>query len=148
MTTCNDIQFLSHGINLTAMVFRKSKTRNVTTRYGPSKVCDAFLKDETAIIPLTLWGHDTARIKIADIVAVKNGYVTTWNGVRSLDAGFYGSIHIINKQEQPKQTQQPTDLASEIDPRISVVYEADVLHDDGLTERIKQDRQFWRESLA
>ena len=95
-----------------------------------------------------LWGRNT-NIKNGCTVEVKNGYVTTWNGVRSLDAGFRGSISIIsNEVEQPRTAMQPTDLASDIGSGIYVEYEDDALHDDGLAERIKQDRQLWRESLA
>ena len=149
MAMCDDVKYMSHGINLVGVVERKGETRNVNTRYGPAKVSNAFLRDETGVSKLTLWGHDTTKIKNGDKIEVKNGYVTIWYGVRSLDAGFRGSIHIIsNEVVQPKQTQQPTDLTSDIDSGINVVYEADALHDDGLAERIKQDRQLWRESLA
>ena len=149
MAMCEDVKYMSHGINLVGVVERKGETRNVNTRYGPAKVSNAFLRDETGVSKLTLWEHDTTKIKNGDKIELKNAYVTTWKGVRSLDAGFRGSIHIIsNEVEQPKQTQQPTDLASDIDSGINVVYEADALHDDGLAERIKQDRQLWRESLA
>ncbi len=149
MAMCDDVKYMSYGINLVGVVERKGETRNVNTRYGPAKVSNAFLRDETGVSKLTLWGHDTTKIKNGDKIEVKNGYVTIWNGVRSLDAGFRGSIHIIsNEVEQPKQTQQPTDLASDIGSGIYVEYEDDALHDDGLVERIKQDRQLWRESLA
>ena len=149
MAMCEDVKYMSHGINLVGVVERKGETQNVYTRYGPAKVSNAFLRDETGVSKLTLWEHDTTKIKNGDKIELKNAYVTTWKGVRSLDAGFRGSIHIIsNEVEQPKQTQQPTDLASDIGSGIYVEYEDDALHDDGLAERIKQDRQLWRESLA
>ena len=148
MAMCDDVKYMSHGINLVGVVERHQDHKNVSTKYGPAKVSNAFLRDETGSCKLTLWGRNT-NIKNGCTVEVKNGYVTTWNGVRSLDAGFRGSIHIIsNEVEQPKQTQQPTDLASDIGSGIYVEYEDDALHDDGLVERIKQDRQLWRESLA
>ena len=149
MAMCEDVKDLSHGINLVGVVERKGRTQNVNTKYGPAKVSNAFLRDETGVSKLTLWEHDTTKIKNGDKIELKNAYVTTWKGVRSLDAGFRGSIHIIsNEVEQPKQILRPTDLASDIGSGIYVVYEADALHDDGLAERIKQDRQLWRESLA
>ena len=149
MAMCEDVKYMSYGINLVGVVERKGETRNVNTRYGPAKVSNAFLRDETGISKLTLWGRDTTNIKNGDKIEVKNGYVTTWNGVRSLDAGFRGSISIIsNEVEQPRTAMQPTDLASDIGSGIYVEYEDDALHDDGLVERIKQDRQLWRESLA
>ena len=150
MAMCDDVKYMSHGINLVGVVERKGETRNVNTRYGPAKVSNAFLRDETGISKLTLWGRDTTNIKNGDKIEVKNGYVTIWNGVRSLDAGLRGSIHIIsNEVEQPKKlSEHSTDLTSDIGSGIYVEYEDDALHDDGLAERIKQDRQFYRELLA
>ena len=147
MAMCEDVKYMSRDINVVGVVERKCEPKIANTKYGPRKFCLVFLRDETDVLRLTLWQGDINKIKNGDRIEVKNGYTTTYNGDIYLSAGFYGSIHIIsNKVEQPKKlSEHSTDLASEKDPGISV---DDVLHDDGLVERIKLDRQLWRESLA
>ena len=150
MAMCEDVKYLSRGINVVGIVERKCEPKIANTKYGPQKCCLVFLRDETDVLRLTLWQGDINKIKNGDRIEVKNGYTTTYNGNRYLSAGFYGSIHILsNKVEQPKKlSKHSTNLPSEDDLGITIIDEQDYGEIHTLAERIKLDRQLWRESLA
>ena len=151
MAMCKDVWFMDSGINVVGKVERKGVPKLVDTKYGASKkVCGAFLKDETGEVRLTLWDSDVERIQNGYTISIQNGYARAFRGEKYLSSGFYGSIHIIsNKVEQPKKlSEHSTNLPSEDDLGITIINEQDYGEIHTLAERIKLDRQLWRESLA
>ena len=54
----------------------KGEVRTVNTKFGETKVCDAYLEDESGSIKLTLWADDTEKVKNGDEVKLEGGYTT------------------------------------------------------------------------
>ena len=87
MTTCEEAKQMKSGINVQGKIRDKSEVREVTTKFGQTKVCDAYLEDESGRIKLTLWADDTEKVKNGDEVKLEGGYTTTFREVVQLNKG-------------------------------------------------------------
>ncbi len=87
MTTCEEAKQMRSGINLQAKIVDKGEVRTVTTKFGETKVCDAYLADESGSIKLTLWADDTEKVKDGDTVSIEGGYTTTFRNEIQLNKG-------------------------------------------------------------
>jgi len=73
------------------------KKRAVNLKVGGSAtVCDFLVEDDTDQIWLTLWNEDTDKIKVGDIIEIKNGYTNSFKGDVKLLKGKYGEL-IVNE---------------------------------------------------
>ena len=87
MTTVAEAKDMKSGINVQGKIRDKGEVRTVTTKFGETKVCDAFLEDESGSIKLTLWGDDTEKVKNGDEVKLEGGYTTTFRNEVQLNKG-------------------------------------------------------------
>jgi replication factor A1 len=87
MTTCEEAKQMRSGINVQAKVVDKGEVRTVTTKFGETKVCDAYLEDESGRIKLTLWADDTEKVKDGDTVSITGGYTTEFRNETQLNKG-------------------------------------------------------------
>ena len=87
MTTIAEAKDMKSGINVQGKIRDKGEIRTVTTKFGETKVCDAWLEDETDSIKLTLWAEDTEKVKNGDEVKLEGGYTTTFREVIQLNKG-------------------------------------------------------------
>ena len=163
MAMCKDVWFMDSGINVVGKVERKAIPRMVETKNGPTKVCGAFLKDETGEVRLTLWDSDIERIQNGYTIKIRNGYARPFRGEKYLSSGFYGSIDIISTDpdyDSENCTAPPPETHSKIstknynpssseDTPFSIISEKDQDVDcPDWGEILKIERQYWRESLA
>ena len=165
MAMCKDVKYLSSRINVVGKVERKAIPRMVDTKNGPTKVCGAFLKDETGEVRLTLWDSDVERIQNGYTIKIRNGYARAFRGEKYLSSGFYGSIHIISTNsdydsENYTAPPPPPETHSKIstknynpspseDTEFCIISEKDQdIPRPNLGEIAKEERQYWRESLA
>ena len=97
MTTCEEAKQMRSGINIQAKIVDKGEIRELTTKFGQTKVCDAYLEDESGRIKLTLWADDTEKVKNGDMVSLEGGYTTTFREVIQLNKGRKdGKLEIIS----------------------------------------------------
>ena len=154
MAMCKDVWFMDRKINVVGKVERKAIPRMVETKNGPTKVCGAFLKDETGEVRLTLWDSDVERIQNGYTIKVRNGYARTFRGEKYLSSGFYGSIRIISTDpdydsENSSSTSSGSPPEPPESPPFQVLSEKDQdIPSPNLGEIAKEERQYWRESLA
>ena len=87
MTTIAEAKEMKSGINVQGKIRDKGEVRTVNTKFGETKVCDAFLEDESGSIKLTLWAEDTEKVKNGDEVKLEGGYTTTFREVVQLNKG-------------------------------------------------------------
>jgi len=87
MTTCEEAKKMSCGISIQAKIVDKGEVRTVNTKFGDSKVCDAYLEDESGRIKLTLWADDTEKVNNGDMVSLEGGYTTTFRNEVQLNKG-------------------------------------------------------------
>ena len=87
MTTVAEAKDMKSGINVQGKIRDKGEIREVKTKFGDTKVCDAWLEDESGSIKLTLWAEDTEKVKNGDEVKLEGGYTTTFREVVQLNKG-------------------------------------------------------------
>ena len=88
MTTCEEAKKITTGgINVQGKIQDKGEVRTVNTKFGETKVCDAYLEDESGRIKLTLWADDTEKVKNGDEVKLEGGYTTTFKNEIQLNKG-------------------------------------------------------------
>ena len=87
MTTCEEAKQMRSGINVQGKIERKGEVRTVTTKFGETKVCDAYLADDSGSIKLTLWADDTEKVKDGDMVSIEGGYTTSFRNEIQLNKG-------------------------------------------------------------
>ena len=87
MTTIAEAKDMKSGINVQGKIRDKGEVRTVNTKFGETKVCDAFLEDESGSIKLTLWAEDTEKVKNGDEVILEGGYTTTFRNEVQLNKG-------------------------------------------------------------
>ena len=78
MTTCEEAKNMKSGIDVEGTIERKGEVRTVNTKFGETKVCDAYLADDSGSIKLTLWAEDTDKVKDGDTVSLEGGYTTSF----------------------------------------------------------------------
>jgi ssDNA-binding replication factor A large subunit len=97
MTTCEEAKQMRSGISVQGKIERKGEIRTVTTKFGETKVCDAYLADDSGSIKLTLWADDTEKVKDGDMVSIEGGYTTTFRNEIQLNKGRKdGKLEVIS----------------------------------------------------
>ena len=87
MTTCEEAKQMRTGINVQGKIVDKGEVRTVNTKFGETKVCDAYLEDDSGRIKLTLWADDTEKVNNGDTVSLEGGYTTTFRNEIQLNKG-------------------------------------------------------------
>lgn len=90
----SEISAETRKINLEAKVIEKEPVRNVNTKFGQTKVCNAIIEDESGSMILILWGEEVDKVNSGDKIKIENGYVKEWNGSLQLNVGKYGKLDV------------------------------------------------------
>ena len=98
MTTVAEAKDMKSGIKVQGKIRDKGEVRTVNTKFGETKVCDAYLEDESGgRIKLTLWADDTEKVKDGDTVSITCGYTTEFRNETQLNKGRKdGKLEIIS----------------------------------------------------
>ena len=86
MTTCEEAKQMKSGINVQGKIVDKGEVRTVNTKFGETKVCDAYLEDDSGRIKLTLWAEDTS-VNNGMMISLVGGYTTTFRNEVQLNKG-------------------------------------------------------------
>ncbi len=93
------IQDLRHGmkkVNIEAEVLNTQKPQLIHTQYGNSiMLTNAMIGDETGSVKLCLWGQQSNKAAVGDLVQIKNASVRTYNGERQLNLGQTGKLIVM-----------------------------------------------------
>ena len=81
-----DLKDGDKDVNLMATIVSKEDVRDVTTKFGETKVCTCKVKDDTGEINCTLWNKDVQK-EVGDAIMVENGFVNTFKDVLQLNKG-------------------------------------------------------------
>ena len=91
----SDLNRDSRKVNIEAKVVEKQETREVSTKFGNTKVANAVLEDDTGTMVLVLWGDDADKVKEGDTVRIENGYINEWKDALQLNVGKYGKLTVL-----------------------------------------------------
>lgn len=75
-----------------------SEPRQVNTRYGPRRVADAVIEDDSGQIKLSLWENQINAVAIGDTVAISGAYVTTFRDEPQLNIPRAGKIEVVDSK--------------------------------------------------
>ncbi len=91
----NELKDGQGKVNIEAKVVEKEATREVTTRFGHTKVANAVIEDDSGTIILVLWGDEIDKVSEGNTVKIENGYVKEWNNSLQLSVGKYGKMTVL-----------------------------------------------------
>ena len=79
MVTIKEAKSQRNNIDVEGTVKDISEPRDVTTKYGSTQVCDAYLEDDAGErIKLSLWGDDIKKVRNDAKISIKGGYTNTF----------------------------------------------------------------------
>ena len=116
MVTCEEAKQMKSGINIQGKIVDKGEVRTVNTWHGETKVCDAYLEDDSGRIQLTLWDKDTEKVNNGDMVSLEGGYTTIFRNQVQLNKGRKdGKLEIIlDRTEQSVDESPPPDESAKV----------------------------------
>ena len=85
----------SKKVDIEAKVVQKEEARDVNTKFGRNRVCNAIVEDDSGSIMLVLWGEEIDKVKEGDTVKIENGYVNEWKDTLQLSIGKFGKLTIL-----------------------------------------------------
>ncbi|MBI5061265.1 MAG: hypothetical protein HZB67_03045 [Candidatus Aenigmarchaeota archaeon] len=91
----SDIGPDSRKINIKAKIIEMQQPREITTRFGKTKVAEAMIEDSTGQFTLVLWGEEVDRVMIGQTIQVENGYIREFQGRLQLNVGKYGKLEVV-----------------------------------------------------
>ena len=109
MVTCEKAKQMKSGINIQGKIVDKGEVRTVNTWHGETKVCDAYLEDDSGRIQLTLWDKDTEKVNNGDMVSLEGGYTTIFrNQVQLNKSRKDGKLEIILDRTEQSVDESPS----------------------------------------
>lgn len=91
----SDLKEGSSKVNIEAKVTEKEETREVTTRFGKTKVANSVIEDDSGSMVLVLWGEQADQVKQGDNIKIENGFVKEWNNSLQLSVGKFGKLTVL-----------------------------------------------------
>jgi len=64
------------------------------------RVATAVVSDDTGSIKLALWDDNIDRVDVNYVIRIENGYVTTFMGEPQLNVGRYGTLRVLEEEEE------------------------------------------------
>jgi len=77
---------------LQATLTHIGESRVVETRYGPRRIVQAILTDDSGAIELNLWGTQSDGLKVGDQVKLTDAYARSYNEQLQVSVGREGRI--------------------------------------------------------
>lgn len=84
-----------HRVEL--VVLRMYPVRMIASERYTGPVAAACGRDESGIIGLVLWGEQTQRVQVGDIIRITNGWCRRRNGELVLSTGIDGALQILDR---------------------------------------------------
>lgn len=113
-----ELQAKQGKVEVVGKIIEKADPREFDKFGKKGKVCNAKLQDDSGVITLTLWNEQADDIQIGDTVAVKNGFVSEWQGDKQLTGGKFGTVEKVEGDAASAPASEPTP-APEATPQAS-----------------------------
>jgi replication factor A1 len=96
----NEIKQGMSNVAVEGKVLDVSEPRQVNTRYGPKRVADAVVEDDSGQIKLSLWEDQIDSVAIGDTVTVSGAYVTIFRDQVQLNIPRSGKLEVVNSVKE------------------------------------------------
>jgi replication factor A1 len=84
-------------VDITVTVIEKSEPRTFSKFNSQGRVCNAKVQDDSGTMTVSLWNEQVDMVNVGDIIAIKNGYVSEWQGEMQLSTGKFGQLEVVGK---------------------------------------------------
>ena len=92
-----DLEAKQGNVDIVVDVIEIGETREFQKFGNTGRVTNAKVKDATGEIVLTLWNEQGDQIKQGNKIHIQNGYVNEWQGEKQLTTGKFGTLEVIDK---------------------------------------------------
>lgn len=94
---CADLRNNAPVHRVELVMLRIYPVRRIASPNYTGKVAAACGRDESGIIGMVLWGEQTERIHVGDIVRMTNGWCRRRNGELVISTGTDGSLTVLDR---------------------------------------------------
>ena len=94
---CADLRNNAPVHRVELVMLRIYPVRRVASPNFTGKVAAACGRDESGIIGMVLWGEQTERIQVGDIVRMTNGWCRRRNGELVISTGTDGTLTVLDR---------------------------------------------------
>ena len=98
----SDIKPEMRGLEVTGKIISIGEIRMVETKFGPARVAQAILQDETGSIILNLWRNQIDIVKTGENVITENAFVRKFRDQLELNIGRDGKITPVRGRNNEK----------------------------------------------
>ncbi len=103
-------------VNLIAKVVNIGPSRTLASTRGrvDHLIAEAFVGDETGSVVLTLWDDQIGRFKVGDVLEVRRGYTTLFQGSLRLNVSKYGIMEKVDEKIEEVNTRNNLSMVTHI----------------------------------
>ena len=102
----SQISYGMRGIDLVAKVVEIPVAIQVNTRFGTmASVSNIKISDETGAVRLSLWNDQIDKVKVGDMVTLKNCYIFRYRGEPQLRLGRKGTLTIVESGDASSEVE-------------------------------------------
>ena len=94
---CADLRQNAPVHRIELVVLRIYPVRRIASKRFTGPVAAACGRDESGIIGLVLWGEQTERIQVGDIICLTNGWCRCRNGELVISTGTDGKLVVLDR---------------------------------------------------
>ena len=94
---CSDLRHNAPVHRVELVVLRIYPVRRVASERFTGQVAAACGSDESGIIGMVLWGEQTERIQVGNIIRLTNGWCRRRNGELVISTGMDGSMAVLDR---------------------------------------------------
>lgn len=84
-------------VDITVTVIEKGEPRTFSKFNSQGQVCNAKVQDDSGSITVSLWNEQVNQVGVGDVIQIKNGYVSEWQGEMQLSTGKFGQLEVVTK---------------------------------------------------
>ena len=94
---CNELRHNAPVHRVELVVLRVYPVRQIASERYTGPVAAACGRDESGIIGLVLWGEQTQRIRVGDIIRLTHGWCRRRNGELVISMGMDGTLTVLDR---------------------------------------------------
>lgn len=90
----SDLSNNSRRVDIEATIVEMDDPRDVDTKFGKTRVANAFIEDDTGRFKLVLWGEHIDLVRIGSKIKISNGFITSFRDEMQLSVGKFGKLEV------------------------------------------------------
>ena len=115
-----DLQPKQGNVDIVAEVIEVEEAREFQKFGNSGRVANAIIKDGSGEVKLTLWNEQVDQVKKGDKIHINNGYTNEWQGEKQLTTGKFGTLEVLESNDNPDTptTSEDGNQASDVEEKV------------------------------